>query len=75
MKEDVSKVLHAWDELIQQFDENQKMSPTILINDAFRNYSDEEFKTLANWRKDYMTKNKPILKKYKKIIDKWYKKT
>ena len=74
MKEDVSKVLHAWDELIQQFDENQKMSPTILINDAFRNYSDEEFKTLANWRKDYMTKNKPILKKYKKIIDKWYKK-
>ena len=74
MKEDVSKALHAWDELIQQFDENQKMSPTILINDAFRNYSDEEFKTLANWRKDYMTKNKPILKKYKKIIDKWYKK-
>lgn len=70
----LKKVLDAWDELIKQFDVGEKISPTILINDYFKNYTDEEYNQLASWRKDYMTKNKPLLKKYDKIIKPWYKK-
>ncbi len=70
----LKNVLDAWDELIKQFDVGEKISPTILINDYFKNYTDEEYNQLASWRKDYMTKNKPLLKKYDKIIKPWYKK-
>ena len=70
----IKNVLDAWDELIKQFDVGEKISPTILINDYFKNYTDEEYNQLASWRKDYMTKNKPLLKKYDKIIKPWYKK-
>tara|TARA_Y100000389_G_C17356576_1_gene461429 strand:+ start:8 stop:826 length:819 start_codon:yes stop_codon:yes gene_type:complete len=71
---EIKNVLDAWDELIKQFDEGEKISPTILIHDAFRVYTDEEFNNLPDWKKDYMTKNKYILDKYKNIIDPWYAK-
>lgn len=74
VKPDVENVLNAWEELISQFEVGEKLSPTILINDAYRTYSDEEYDNLAKWRKDYMTKNKRLLTKYKSIIDPWYEK-
>jgi len=71
---EILKVLDAWDELIKKFDVNEKISPTILINDYYRNYSKEEFELLPIWKKDYMTKNIPLINKYKSIIDVWYEK-
>lgn len=69
---DIKYVLDAWNELIKQFNINEKISPTILIHDYFRTYSEEEFKKLPLWKKDYMIKNKPLIDKYKTIIEPWY---
>ena len=51
--------------MIKIFEVGEKISPTILINDYYRNYTNEEFENLANWKKDYMNKNKPLINKYK----------
>ena len=67
-------VLNAWDEMIKQFSVLEKISPTILINDAYRKYSIEEFNNFPKWRQDYITKNQPLLKKYKKEFREWYQK-
>jgi DNA (cytosine-5)-methyltransferase 1 len=74
IKDDIKYVLDAWNELIKQFDVNEKISPTILIHDYFREYSKEEYNQLPFWKKDYMTKNKPLLEKYKPIVTEWYNK-
>jgi len=74
IKGDILNVLEAWDEMIKIFEVDEIISPTILVHDAYRNYSDEEFEDLAQWRKDYITKNKRIFAKYEKQFDAWYKK-
>jgi len=71
---DIKNVLDAWNELIKVFDIGETISPTILIHDYFRNYTQEEFEKLPLWKKDYMTKNKPLLDKYRLIVESWYKK-
>ena len=71
---EIEKVLDAWDEMIKIFEIGEKISPTILINDYYRNYTNEEFENLANWKKDYMNKNKPLINKYKNQFDEWYNK-
>jgi len=74
LKGDILKVLEAWDEMIKVFNVNEKISPTIIIHDYYKNYSNEEFEKLADWRKDYMTKNKPLINKYKQQFTEWYNK-
>ena len=74
INDEITSVLNAWDEMIKKFDINEKISPTILINDYYRNYDDETFKTLPKWKQDYMKKNKPLITKYKKHFDEWYDK-
>ena len=71
---DILNVLEAWDEFIKHVDVGETLSPTILIHDAFKSYTDEEFNGLAAWRKDYMIKNRRILEKYKDFIGPWYTK-
>tara|TARA_B110001469_G_scaffold121179_1_gene130427 strand:+ start:1260 stop:2537 length:1278 start_codon:yes stop_codon:yes gene_type:complete len=71
---DVLKALEAWDEMIQVFDVNEKISPTIMANEFYKTYTDEEFSELASWRQDYITKNKPLYTKYKDKWDAWYEK-
>jgi DNA (cytosine-5)-methyltransferase 1 len=43
-----------------------------MINDAYKNYSQEEFNNFPTWKKDYMTKNKPLLEKYSDQFKSWY---
>jgi DNA (cytosine-5)-methyltransferase 1 len=74
IQNDIKKVLDAWNELIKKFEINEKISPTILIHDYFRKYSKEEYDELPYWKKDYMSKNKPLLEKYKLIVTEWYEK-
>jgi len=69
---DILNVLNIWDILIKQFEVGEVISPTILINDYFRNYSIDEFNKLQPWRKDYMNKNKKLIDKYIHIIKPWY---
>ena len=68
----LENVLEKWDEIVNHIDVAEKLSPTILINDYYKNYTDEEFNELQPWRKDYMTKNKPLIEKYKNKFDSWY---
>jgi len=74
IKSDIKNVLDAWNELIKQFNIDEKISPTILIHDYFRTYLPNEFDNLSSWKKDYIIKNKPLLDKYKSIIEPWYNK-
>lgn len=69
---DIENILNIWDEMIKVFDVNETLSPTILCNEFYKNYTDEELNNLPLWKKDYIKKNKPLYEKYKKDWDKWY---
>ena len=71
---DLLKVLEAWDEFVKHVKVGETLSPTILMHDAFKTYTEDEFNALATWRKEYMTKNKRILEEYKDFIEPWYAK-
>ena len=71
---DTLKCLEAWDEMIKIFDVGEKISPTIMINEHYNEHTQEEFDGYAQWRKDYITKNKPLIQKYKDKWDVWYEK-
>ena len=72
ISKDIENILNIWDEMIKVFDVNETLSPTILCNEFYKNYTDEEFNNLPLWKKDYIKKNKPLYEKYKKYWDKWY---
>jgi DNA (cytosine-5)-methyltransferase 1 len=74
VQDDIKNVLIAWDNFIKIFDVNEKISPTILIHEYFKNYNEEELSKLVKWKKDYINKNKPLLDKYKSQISSWYEK-
>ena len=69
---DVLNTLNAWEDMIKAFAVGEKISPTILVNEFYNNYSDVEFKNLAQWRQDYITKNRPLYEKYAATWDDWY---
>lgn len=71
---DILKCLQAWDEMIKIFDVDEKISPTIMINEHYNNHTIDDFNNYADWRKNYINANKPLINKYKKKWDKWYKK-
>jgi len=73
IKDDILNVLTVWDEIIKQFKVGEKISPTIMINYAFNHsYSLSDFNSFPTWKQDYITKNKPLIEKYKEQFDKWY---
>jgi len=74
IKGDILNVLEAWDEIIKQFETGEKISPTIMMNDAFKSYSQIEFSGFPNWKQDYITKNKPLIEKYYNQFKPWYNK-
>jgi len=69
---DVEQTLNSWEQMIKTFEVEEKISPTIMVNEFYNSYTDDEFKNLAKWRQDYITKNKPLYKKYKTQFDEWY---
>ena len=72
-KEDES-ILEAWDEMVQVFEIGESMSPTILCNEFYTTYTDVEFAALPEWKREYITKNRPIYEKYRVQWDAWHKK-
>jgi DNA (cytosine-5)-methyltransferase 1 len=58
--------------MIQKFPKNEKISPTILVNEFYKSYTEDELEQLPNWKQDYIKKNKPLYNKYKKEWDDWY---
>ena len=71
---DILKCLNAWEEMIKIFDVNEKISPVIMIHEHYNNHTEEDFKNYPKWKKDYITANKPLIKKYKVHWDSWYEK-
>ena len=74
IKDDILKILNVWDEMIKEFEVGEKISPTILINEVYNGHTDEDFDNYAQWKKDYITKNKPLIEKYRDKFDVWYDK-
>jgi len=76
VKGDILNVLECWDEMIKQIAVGEKISPTIMINNAFEDYTDADgialFKSFPDWKRDYITKNRPLIKKYP--FKEWYEK-
>lgn len=72
IKDDILNVLDAWDLIVKQMEIGQKMSPTIMIHDAFTMYSQSELDAFPEWKSDYITKNRPIIEKYRDIFVAWY---
>jgi len=71
---DILKCLEAWDEMIQEFDVGEKISPVIMINEHYNNHTQEDFENYAGWRKGYITANKPLIEKYQNKWDVWHEK-
>ena len=69
---EIESVLNAWNEMVQNVEVDEVLSPTIMCNEFHSQYSPEEFKELPVWKQDYMTKNKPIYLKYRTQWDEWY---
>jgi len=74
LKGDILDVLNAWDEMVKQFEISEKINPTIMIKEAYKTYTTKEFNDLPAWKRDYITKNKPLIKKYEKQFREWYEK-
>ena len=72
ISKDDERILEAWDEMIQIFETGESLSPTILCNEFYRTYSPVEFAGLPEWKRDYITKNRPLYEKYKVHWDAWY---
>lgn len=72
VKGDLLDVLEAWDVMVKQFEVGEKISPTIMINDAFKSYTQQEFDAFPVWKRDYITKNKPLIQKYATQFTEWY---
>ena len=73
ISEETENILNIWDMMVQVFENKETLSPTILCNEFYKIYTDEEFEKLPAWKKDYIKKNKPIYNKYKKEWDEWYR--
>jgi len=73
LNDEILYVLNAWDEMIKAFDVNEKISPTILVNEFFRDYTEKDFQNMAKWRRDYIIANKPLYEKYKHKWNDWFR--
>lgn len=71
---DLLNVLEAWDTMIHVFEKGEKISPTIMMHDAFKEYSEETIRSFPKWKQDYVTKNKPLLTKYEPMFRAFYEK-
>ena len=55
---DILKVLNAWEQMIKIFDVNETLSPTIMCNEFYKDYTTEEWKKLTTEEQDEIVKPK-----------------
>jgi len=72
IKNDTLDILNCWNEMINIFHIDEKISPTIMINEAFKVYTPLELDNLPFWKKDYIIKNIPLINKYRPQFIEWY---
>ena len=70
----ILETLEAWDEIIKQMEVGEKLTPTLMINDAFVDYSETQLNSFPAWKRDTIKKNRPLVQKYYTILDTWYTK-
>ena len=69
---ETEQILNIWDEMVQLMEVGESLSPTILCNEFNSVYDVIEWNALPDWKREYITKNKPIYNKYKEDWDAWY---
>jgi len=72
ISKEIEDVLNAWDKMIQQFEVDETLSPTILCNEFYNIYTDAELNNLPDWKQDYIKRNKPLYEKYQNVWDVWH---
>jgi DNA (cytosine-5)-methyltransferase 1 len=72
ISKEIEDVLNAWDKIIQQFEVDETLSPTILCNEFYNIYTDAELNNLPDWKQDYIKRNKPLYEKYQDVWDAWH---
>ena len=65
------EILTVWDKMVNKFNIDENLSPTILCNEFQKKYTEEQMKELPSWKQEYITKNKPIYQKYKEFWNSW----
>ena len=51
LKKEICDILKIWDKMINIFETNEKLSPTILCHEFYRKYTEDEYKKLPTWKK------------------------
>jgi DNA (cytosine-5)-methyltransferase 1 len=71
---EIEQVLTAWDEMIQAVDVGTNLSPAIIASEFGKTYTEEQWTALPVWKRDYVTRNKPLYEAYQAQWDAWYQK-
>lgn len=71
---EIEQVLTAWDEMIQAVDVGTNLSPAIIASEFGKTYTEEQWAALPAWKRDYVTRNKPLYEAYQAQWDAWYQK-
>jgi DNA (cytosine-5)-methyltransferase 1 len=74
IKDDILNILETWDEIIKVFETDEKLSPTIMAKYILYKPSDIEMSLFPDWKQQYISKNKPLIEKYKTELENWYNK-
>jgi DNA (cytosine-5)-methyltransferase 1 len=74
ISQEMESILNIWNEMVKIFDVGECLSPVILCNEFYNQYTIEQFNNLPKWKQDYIQKNRPLYEKYKSQWDKWYEK-
>jgi DNA (cytosine-5)-methyltransferase 1 len=72
ISDELVQLFSAWDEMIQVVETGCSLSPTILCHEFNKEYTPEQWNAFPQWKRDYITKNKPLYNKYKIQWDAWY---
>jgi DNA (cytosine-5)-methyltransferase 1 len=72
LSDELKLVINTWDKIIKKMEVGQRISVPILLEEFHKEYDEDTFKSLADWKKNYIVKNKELYEKYKVDWDKWY---
>jgi DNA (cytosine-5)-methyltransferase 1 len=72
INDEIIQLFNAWDEMIKIVEVGTSLSPTILCHEFNKTYTETEWNSFPDWKREYITKNRPLYEKYKTDWDVWY---
>lgn len=70
--QEICKVIDLWDIMLKQMEVGQRISVPIILEEFYNAY--ETYDGLADWKVNYIKKNKDIYAKYQQAWDDWFEK-